>query len=183
MKLKTLEQLYLLNPFNDYKASLIEHRFVYIKDLEQYALITHSGILFDDYKFIDDRDISDSEIEDLDIAIQFIEKNLGPVIKIIQEELMVDTEKIQSRPTKEEILATNKYFKSYKRDQLKKLFWSEKFNKYYLATEKGIMFEDGVFYSREECLKLQADMPSDKTLQAIHAAKAEFGWDQAQIID
>ena len=184
MNLKTLDQIYALDAFSDYQASVIEHCLIYIKDLEQYALITHGGILFDDYKFIEDVDISNKGIENLADVVKFIEDSFGSIVVIAKQDSVIDAiKKPKKHLSTKEILETNPHFRAYQKIQDKKLFWSEIFDKYYLTTEKGIMFEDGVFYSREECFKLQTNIPAPELLKAVHLAKYEFGCDQVKLLD
>jgi hypothetical protein len=183
MKIKTLDQIYESPVFNEYKNCAIEHCLVYITTLNQYALVSNIGILFDDYQFVENIHIFGTDIQELNAVIQFIDANLGPTVKITQQQPDVQAKKNRLHLSKEEILESKQHFKRYKNNHFKRLFWSEKFEKYYLATEKGIMFEDGVFYPTKECLKLQANLPSDKTLKVIHEAKSVLGWDQINILD
>jgi hypothetical protein len=183
MELKTFDEIYLLEAFSDYKESLIEHCFIYIQRLDQYALVTHSGILFDDYKFVEDIKITNTPVEDLGEFIKFIEENLGPIIKITKSQSLSEAQDtVKKHSSKEEIIASIEIFKKYKRTHTE-LFWSEKLEKYYLVSEKGIMFEDEVFYTSKECLELQRNLPTINTLKAIHAAKHELGWDQVKFLD
>lgn len=186
MNLKTINEIYALEAFADYRGSSIEHLFIYIKALEQYALVTHSGVLFDDYKFIEDIDIFNSTEADLQKYINYIEDNLGSLEVFTKVQAIHSQELSKNRCNEKvdanEVISSNKFFRRYRRTK-SKLFWSEKLEKYYLATEKGIMFDDGIFYPTEECIDLQKTKPNVKMLQAIHAAKYEFGWNEIKFID
>jgi hypothetical protein len=187
MELKTLDEIYALPVFAEYKVSEMEHFFIYIQDQQQYALVSHSGVLFDDYKFVEDADIFNSVEADLNKYVSFIEDSLGPVIKIPSNASMASSkatsEDVKPHLNREEILESNEYFSRYKRTIEKKLFWSETLEKYYLVTEKGGIFEDGVFYTREEALHLKNNPPSKETLRAIHSFKLVFGWDHIKLLD
>jgi hypothetical protein len=178
--MKNRDELLTMPVFSRYRDYKFKHTFLWIESKKRYAFVCEAGILFEDLEFIDSEDLELNTMEDL---LYHIEESLGGYYEIEESNPWSKNPQYLGKSDKE-ILDSNPFFKKHWHEVSSKnlrLKFSEKLQKYYLRVLKGVIFEDGVFYTNQEVEELKNQ--SVEMLKTIHAAKHVFGWDQVQLYE